>query len=136
MSSKKFLAGSLAVAMLSTVTMFASPTQESMRAAASVQQNARIASSVHLTKDADSNIISFHVNGVQPSDAEILIRKDSAPLSTEFTIIKGVNEEGGTSYFMLPTTVATSLVVETISKDLVNAGSTSIQISKQTNGKY
>lgn len=135
MINKKFFKGILTVAIIGSVAGFATPTPDSMRAALAVQLNSRLASSVTLTKDANSNIISFHVNGVSPSDAEILLTRDPSPLSTEFTTIVGVTKEGATCSYMLPTQVATANVVEQISKDLVNAGATNIQISKQLTGR-
>lgn len=134
--SMKVLTGTLAIALCSTAAVFAAPTPDAMRAASAVQMNSKLASSVTLTKDADANIISFHVNGVSPADAEILLKKDPSPLSTEFTIISGVSKEGATSYYMLPSNVATAYVVEKISQDLVNAGATNLQITKHLTGKW
>ena len=133
MSIKFFLTGSLILAASSTVSLFATP--EAMIAAAAIQTNARLASSVSLTKDADANIISFHVNGVLPSDAEILLKKDPSPLSTEFTVICGTDKKGTACSYMLPSHIATAYVIETISRDLVNSGATTLQISKQLTGK-
>lgn len=135
MSVKKILRGSLVIAIFSSVAGFASPNPEAMRAASAVQNNTKLASSITLTKDSDLNIIGFHVNGVSPTDADILLKKDPAPLSTEFTIILGENREGGSSTYMLPTNVATAHVVESISKDLVNAGAITLQITKQNTGR-
>lgn len=136
MSITKKLTGTLAIALFSSVAAFATPTPDAMRGAAAIQLNAQLASSVSLTKDANANIISFHVNGVNPTDAEILIKKDATPLSTEFTVINGITKEGGTCCYMLPSNVATAQVVEAISKELVNAGATSLQITKQLTGKF
>lgn len=133
MSIKIFLLGSAALAICTSISGFATP--DAMRAATAVDLNTKWASSVNLTKDADANIISYHVNGVSPADAEILLKKDPAPLSTEFTIISGVNKEGTACTYMLPSNVATAFVVETISRDLVNSGATNLQISKQLTGK-
>lgn len=133
--SKKLFTLSMAIAICSTNAVFSTPTPEAMRAASAVQQNSKLASSVNLTRDADANIISFHVNGVDPADAEILIKQDAAPLSSEYTVITGKNKDGSSCCFMLPTPVATASVVESISKDLVNSGSTNIDISKQKTGK-
>jgi hypothetical protein len=113
----------------------ASPTPDAMRAAAAVQINTKYFSSITLTKDPEGNIISFHVNGVSPGDAKILLTKDSTPLSTEFTIVSGVTKEGGISIYMIPSSIATPLIVESISQDLVNAGAVSIQIQKQQTGR-
>lgn len=133
MLMKKYFKGLLALVILNSATVLATP--DSMRAASSTQLNTKLASSITLTKDADANIIGYHVNGVSPSDAEILLKKDPSPLSTEYTTILGVTSEGSTCCYMLPTHVATANIVEGISKDLVNAGSTNIQISKQLTGK-
>lgn len=135
MSIKKLLVGTLAVAICSSVASFASITPDAMRGASAVQLNTKLAQSVTVTKDANDNIISFHVNGVSPSDTGILLTKDPSPLSTEFTIISGINKEGGISSYMLPTNIATPQIVEQISKDLVNAGAISISIVKQLTGK-
>lgn len=134
MSLKKLCVGTLVIAVCTSVSGFATP--DAMRAANATQINSKLASSVTLTKDSDANIVSFHVNGVSPSDADILIRKDPSPLSTEFTIITGTTPEGCCSCYMLPTSIATAQVVEAVSKDLVNAGSTNLQITKQLTGKY
>lgn len=136
MSIKKFLAGTLALAICSSVAGYASTTPEAMRAATAVMLNTKLASSVSLTKDNDDNIISFHVNGVNPTDADILLKRDSAPLSTEYTVVSGVTKEGSTYWFMIPSNIATASVIETISKDLVNAGSMSLKISKHNNGRF
>ena len=136
MSIKKLITCSLTIAMFSSVAGFATPTPDAMRAASAVQLNSKLASSVSLTRDANANIISFHVNGVSPSDAEILLKKEPTPLSTEYTIISGVTKEGATCCYMLPSNVATAQVVESISKDLVNAGAISLQITKQLTGKF
>ena len=135
MSIKIFTAGSLVLAICSSVAGFATPTPDSMRAAAAVQQNAKLASSISVTRDANGNIISFHVNGVNPKDVDILLEKDSLPLSSEFTVINGSTKEGGSCCYMLPSNVATANVVESISKDLVNAGSVTLKITKQQTGK-
>lgn len=136
MSIKNILAGSLAIALCSTVAGFATSTPDAMRAASAIQLNSKLASSVILTKDPNSNIISFHVNGVSPTDAEILLKRDPSALSTEFTIISGETKEGSTCCYMLPTDVATAHVVENISKDLVNAGATNLKITKQSTGRF
>ena len=133
MSLKNLFIGTLA--LCSSVSGFASPTPDAMRAASAVQINSRYSSSISLTKDQNGNIISFHVNGVSPEDAGILLAKDNSPLSTEFTIISGVTREGGVSAYMLPSNVATAHVIESISRDLVNAGAVTIQITKQLTGK-
>lgn len=135
MSFRHLFMGTLAICGSFAVAGFAAPTQDAMRAASAVQINAKYSSSLCLTKDADGNIISFHVNGVSPEDAGILLTRDISPLSTEYVIITGINKEGGASVYMLPTGVATAHVVESISQDLVNSGAISIQISKQQNGK-
>jgi hypothetical protein len=136
MTIKKFVAGLLVVAISGNVIGFAAQaTPDAMRGAAAIQHNTKLASSISLTKDASSNIISFHVNGINPADAEILLMKGTSPLSTEYTVIEGQTKEGTSCCYMLPTHVATSLVIEGISKDLVNAGSVSIQITKQSSGK-
>lgn len=119
----------------SSVFGFASQTPDAMRAAGAVQTNTKYSSSLSLTKDNNGNIISFHVNGIGAQDAGILLTKDTAPLSAEYTIITGVTKEGGVSSYMLPSSIATGHVVESISRDLVNAGAINIQISKQLNGR-
>lgn len=134
--SKKIFISTMAIAICSAAAVFGTPTPDAMRAASAVQQNSQLASSVNLTKDASENIISFHVNGVNPTDAEILLRQDATPLSSEYTVITGKNKDGSSCCFMLPTPVATAAVVESISKDLVNTGSTSIDISKQKTGRW
>lgn len=133
--SKTIFTLAIALATCSTTAVYSTPTPDAMRAASAVQQNNRLASSLNITKDADANIISFHVNGVKTDDAEILLKQDPAPLSSEFTIITGKNTDGSSCCFMLPSHVATASVVESISKDLVNAGSTNIDITKQKTGK-
>ena len=135
MSIKKILAGSLALAICTSAAGFSAPTPDAMRGSTATQINSRLASSVSLTKDANANIISFHVNGVSPSDAQTLLAKSSSPLSSEFTVITGENREGASSTYMLPTDVATAQVVEGISRELVNGGAISLQITKQTTGK-
>lgn len=134
MSLKKLFIGTIAV--FSAVSGFASPTPDAMRAASAVQINTKYSSSVSLTRDQNGNIVSFHVNGVTPEDAGILLTKDPSPLTTEFTIVSGVTREGGVSAYMLPSNVATAHVIESISRDLVNYGAVSIQITKQLNGKF
>jgi hypothetical protein len=133
MSLKNLFIGT--IAFCSSASIFAGPTPDAMRAASAVQINSKYSSSVSLTKDQNGNIISFHVNGVSPEDAGILLAKDNSPLSTEFTVISGITKEGGISAYMLPSSVATAHVIESISKDLVNAGAVTIQITKQMNGK-
>jgi hypothetical protein len=125
--------GILAIALCSTVGAFATP--DGMRGASAVQLNNRLAASVSVTKDAEANIISFHVNGISASDADILIKKFPSPLSTEYTVITGLNKEGASTTYMLPTNIATAQVVESISQDLVNAGAINIEITKQTTGQ-
>ena len=124
-----------AVAVCSSATGFANQTPDAMRAAQAVQINTKYSSTIAMTKDANGNIVSFHVNGVGPSDAGILLTKEAAPLSTEYTVVSGINKEGGISAYMLPTNIATAHVVESISRDLVNAGALNIQISKQFSGR-
>ena len=124
-----------ALALCSSATSFASPSPDAMRAAQAVAVNTRYSSTISLTRDAAGNIVSFHVNGVNPADAGILLTKDAQPLSQEYTIVSGVTKEGGISAYMLPTSVATAHVVESISRDLVNAGAVNIQISRQLNGR-
>jgi len=125
-----------ALVISSFATGFASSNSpDSMRAATAVQINTKYASCVSLSRDADGNIVSFHVNGVAPTDAGILLTKASAPLSTEYTIVSGVTKEGGISSFMLPSNVATARVIEAMSQDLVNAGAVSIQINRVLTGK-
>lgn len=133
--SKKLFILVIAFATCNATAAFSTPTPDAMRAASAVQQNSQLSSSLNLTRDADDNIISFHVNGVNAEDAEILLNQDSSPLSSEYTVITGKNRDGGSCSFMLPSQVATALVVESISKDLVNAGSTNIDITKQKTGK-
>lgn len=133
---KNFFTLAVTLATCSAAAAFSTSTTESMRAASAVQQNKQLASSLNLTKDADANIISFHVNGITSDDARILLNQDPAPLSSEYTVITGKNREGGSCCFMLPSTVATASVVESISKDLVNAGSINIDITKQKTGKH
>ena len=133
MSLRNVFIGSLT--LLSCAAGFASPTSDAMRSAAAVQTNTKYSSILSLTKDADLNIISFHVNGVNPTDAEILLTKDPSPLSTEFTVVSGVTKEGWTSFYMLPTNIATPHIIESISRDLVNAGAISVQIAKQLTGR-
>lgn len=135
MSFKNVLVGSLALAICTFASGSATPTSDAMRAAAAVQTGAKYSSCVTLTKDADGNIISFHVNGICPEDVGILLKKDNSPLTSEYTIVQGTTKEGTISTYMFPTNIATAQVVEAISKDLVNAGSISIQITKQANGK-
>jgi len=133
--SKTIFTTTLAVALFNSVALFSTPTPDAMRAASAVQQNSQLASSINITKDADTNVISFHVNGVNPTDAEILLKQDSTPLSSEFTVVTGKNKDGGSCCYMLPTNVATAAVIESISKELVNSGSISINITKQKTGK-
>lgn len=132
--SKKIFTLAIALAAISA-TAFSTSTPDAMRAASAVQQNSQLSSSLNVTKDADSNVISFHVNGVKATDAQILLKQEPTPLSSEYTVITGKNRDGSSCCFMLPTSVATAGVVESISKDLVNSGSTSIDISKQKTGK-
>ena len=120
--------------VLCSGSVYASSSPDSMRAATAVEKNTKYATCLTLTKDLNGNIISFHVNGVAPDDARILINKDAAPLTTEYTIIEGQTKEGGISTYMLPSNIATARVIESISQDLVNAGAVSIQITKQING--
>lgn len=136
MSIKKILTGSLIFAFASSSACFATAASpDAMRGASAIQQNTKLASSISLTKDASSNIIGFHVNGVNSSDAEILLMKSSSPLSTEYTLINGTTKEGTSCCFMLPSNVATSQIVEQISKDLVNSGAVTISITKQNSGQ-
>jgi hypothetical protein len=136
MSIKKLLLGSLMFAVAGSATCFATAASpDAMRGADAIAHNTKLASSISLTKDASSNIISFHVNGVNPSDAEILLMRTPSLLSTEFTLINGTTKEGTSTSYMLPTNVATSLIIEQISKDLVNAGAISIAITKQKTGE-
>jgi len=133
---KKILLSSVLMSVGCVVACYgtaASP--DSMRGASAIQQNTKLASSISLTRDGSSNIVGFHVNGVSPSDAEILLMKSPSPLSTEFTLINGTTKEGTSCCYMLPTNVATSIIVEQISKDLVNAGAISVQITKQKTGQ-
>jgi hypothetical protein len=134
MAMQNFLIGAIALGGYA-VTGFASPSPDAMRAASAVQINTKYSSSVSLTRDPDGNIVSFHANGVSPTDAGILLTKDSSPLSTEFTIISGTTKEGGISTYMLPSNVATARVIESISQDLVNYGAISVQITKQISGR-
>lgn len=108
---------------------------DSMRGATAVQINTKYSSTVAMAKDHAGNIISFHVNGISPTDAGILLTHANSPLSTEFTVVSGVSKEGGIMAYMLPTNIATAHVIENISKDLVNAGSISVHITKQLTGK-
>lgn len=136
MTIKKFFTGTLAIAIFSSIAGFADQSSpDAMRGASAIQHNTRLASSISLTRDANANIVGFHVNGINPADAEILLFKSPSPLSTEFTLINGVTKEGTSCCYMLPTNVATSLVVEGISKELVNAGAVNIQITKQNSGR-
>ncbi len=125
----------IAIAVFASVSGFAAPTPDAMRAASAVQTNTKYSSCISLTRDASGNIVSFHVNGVCPEDVGTLLKKDTTPLTGEFTIISGINKDGAVSSYMLPSSIATAQVVESISRDLVNAGSVNIQITKQTNGK-
>lgn len=136
MSTSKFLSRSLAVALCVTSFGFASQNPDAMRGANAVQVNSKLAQSLTLTKDAQNNTISLHVNGVNPKDAEILLKQEATPLSTEYTIITGQCREGTNCYYMIPTNVATPQVVEGISKELVNGGSIAIQITKTLTGDY
>lgn len=131
----KILIATLAIGMISNVSFAEQASPDAMRGASAVQNNTKLASSITLTRDPSSNIISFHVNGINPSDAEILLMKTPNALSTEYTVIDGQTREGTSCCYMLPSNVATSHVVEGISKDLVNAGAISIQITKQSSGK-
>lgn len=131
----KLLISVLGLALCINVAGFANSTPESLRGAAAIDRNSKLAASISMTKDADENIISFHVNGINPSDAEILLSQSSQPLSTEFVLISGTTNDGTCSCYMIPTNVATSNIVETISKDLVNAGAITLHITKQTTGK-
>lgn len=133
--SKKMFTLLMAIATCSSSAVYSTPTPDAMRAATAVQQNSQLASSVSLTRDSNANVISFHVNGVNAADAEILLKQDPNPLSSEYTVITGKNRDGSSCCFMLPSQVATAGVVESISKDLVNAGSTNIDITKQKTGK-
>ena len=134
MTIKNFLLGALV--MGSSIAGYAtSNNADAMRAASAVQINTKYANCVTLTRDIDGNIVSFHVNGVTPTDAGILLMKAASPLSTEFTIVSGVTREGGISSFMLPSNIATARVVEAMSQDLVNAGAVSIQINRVLTGK-
>lgn len=135
MSIKKSFTGSLIVALVTSAAIFAAPTPDAMRSVAATDFNSKLPASVTMTRDADNNIISFHVNGVNPQDADILLKRDPARLSTEYTVISGGCKEGGTCSFMLPSNVATPQIVEALSKELVNAGSVNLQITKQTTGR-
>lgn len=132
MSKKPFL---IAIATLAAATTFGASTPDAMRAASAVQQNSQLAASLNITKDANANTISFHVNGIHAEDADILLKQSPAPLSSEYTSITGINTDGSSCCFMLPSQIATAYVVESISKDLVNAGATGILINKQKTGK-
>jgi hypothetical protein len=132
---KIILACTLGLGLFLNAAGFANSTPESLRGASAIANNTKLASSISMTKDADENVISFHVNGINPSDAEILLTQRDAPLSTEFTLISGETSDGTCSCYMLPTNVATSHVVESISQNLVNSGAVSLQITKQTKGK-
>lgn len=124
-----------ALAICGSATAFAAPTADAMRAASAVQTNVKYSFSISLTRDADGNIVSFHVNGVNPDDASILLKREPSPLSSEYTIVTGINREGGTATFMLPSNIATAHVISSISQDLVNAGAVNIQITRQQSGK-
>lgn len=132
MSLKKLCLGAIVFCSFVSVSGFA---VDAMRAATAVQTNTKYSPCLTLTRDQDRNIIGFHVNGINPEDAGILLTNDSAPLSTEFTIISGITPEGGLSAYMLPSNAATAHVVESLSRDLVNAGAVNIQIIRQSNGK-
>lgn len=132
MSFIKVIIASLAIC--SSVSIFASSNPDAMRAVSAADKNSKYSSCIALTRDANQNIVGFHVNGVTPSDARILITKDPAPLSTEFTLVSGQTSEGGITSYMLPSSIATAQVIEAISQDLVNGGAVSIQITKQLNG--
>lgn len=132
---KKIFTVAMILATCGASAAFSASTQDAMRAASAVQQNSKLATSLNLTKDADANIISFHVNGIVPEDVEILLRQDPSPLSSQYTVITGRNNDGSSCCFMLPSNVATAAVVESISSDLVNAGSTNIEITKQKTGR-
>lgn len=125
----------LVLATCSVTAAFSTPTPDAMRAANAVQQNSKLSSSLNVTKDANGKIVSYHVNGVNPDDADILLKQDTNPLSSEYTIITGKCSDGSSCCYMLPSPVATGAVVESISKDLVNAGSTNIDITKQKTGR-
>lgn len=133
--SKKIFTVAMILATCGASAAFCASTQDAMRAASAVQQNSKLASSINLTKDADANIISFHVNGIPPEDVDILLKQEPSPLSSQYTVITGRNNDGSSCCFMLPTTVATAAVVESISSDLVNSGSTNIEITKQKTGR-
>lgn len=133
--SKKIFTLAVVLATCSATAAFSTSTPDAMRAASAVQINSQLANSLNLTKDANDNIISFHVNGINPDDASTLLTQSSSPLSSEYTVITGKNRDGSSCCFMLPSPVATASVVESISRDLVNAGSTNIDISKQRTGK-
>ncbi len=134
MSIKTILMSALVLG--SSVAGFAtSANPDAMRAASATQTNTKYASSVSLTKDADGNIVSYHVNGVSSADARILLTGISSPLSTEYTVVCGVTKDGGLSAYMLPTNVATARIIESISQDLVNAGAVNIQITKVLTGR-
>lgn len=112
---------------------FAAPTNDAMRAAADAQVNAKYSSCLSLTKDEYDNVIGVHVNGLKPEDVNIFLTKSTNPLSTEFVTVTGLTKEGGASSYMLPANIATAQVIESISRDLVNSGVVSIQITKQKN---
>lgn len=126
---------SIALALTSSVAVFATPTPDAMRAASAVQQNSLLSTSINVTRDPDTNVVSFHVNGVNPTDAEILLKREASPLSSEYTVVTGKNRDGSTCCYMMPSNVATAQVIESVSKDLVNAGNTQIEITQQKTGR-
>jgi hypothetical protein len=133
--AKKMFTLAMVLATCSATSAFSTPTPDAMRAASAVQRNSQLATSLNLTKDANANIVSFHVNGINPDDATTLLTQSPNPLSSEYTVITGKNRDGSSCCFMLPTSIATPSVVESISKDLVNAGAAIIDITKQRTGK-
>lgn len=134
MSIKKILSLSLAIALCNSLSL-AAYVPDAMRGANAIHNNTMLNSSISLTTDPDGNIISFHVNGIDPKDAGILLSQDGAALSTEFTVVRGTCGDGTCCCYMMPSNVATPQVVQGISKELVNAGSINLSITKQETGK-
>lgn len=129
----------IAVALVITACCFSkcfgSPSQQATRVISADQLNAKLAKCISLIKDEKEHIVSYYVNGITPSDAEILIQKSPSSLSSEFTIFSGVSQDGSCTYFMMPSAVVNDYVKEIISLDLLNHGAVDIKITSQTTGQ-
>lgn len=114
---------------------FVNSNPHSLRVHSAVLLNTKLNKSINIIRDENGDIISYYVNGISPKDAQILLTKSPASLSTEFTIISGVTKEGASCCYMLPSILANTFVTEAISLDLVNGGAVNIQIDTQSTGQ-